>query len=213
MAISFKNTKGKAGKSVETYNYKDGENRVRLVGDVLPRYVYWMKNGQTTFPIECLAFDRNEEKFTNKEADPVAEEMPGEQCSWNYVINCIDRSDGTIKALALKKKLFGEIITAAEDLGDPTDPDTGWDIVFQKTKDGPNAFNVSYSLKVLRCKATPLTDAEKAMVAEEPTIDEKFPRPTVEEVRRQVARLKGTAEDSDTEESHGQGAVEAANEL
>ena len=44
MALSFKQTKGKAQKSsVEAYEYKDGENSVRLIGGVLPRYVYWVK--------------------------------------------------------------------------------------------------------------------------------------------------------------------------
>ena len=43
MAISFKNTKGKAqSNKVDAFEYKDGENTVRLVGVVLPRYVYWI---------------------------------------------------------------------------------------------------------------------------------------------------------------------------
>ena len=44
MALKFGETKGKAvKKSVEAYEYKDGENTVRLIGGVLPRYVYWLK--------------------------------------------------------------------------------------------------------------------------------------------------------------------------
>ena len=45
MAIGFNTTKGSAQKSsIVTYNYASGEDHhVRLVGDLLPRYVYWVK--------------------------------------------------------------------------------------------------------------------------------------------------------------------------
>mgnify|MGYP000391432020 CR=1 FL=1 len=68
MAISFANTKGKAqSNKVDTYAYKDGDNVVRLVGGVLPRYVYWVKGtNNKDIPIECLAFNRENEKFDNK---------------------------------------------------------------------------------------------------------------------------------------------------
>jgi hypothetical protein len=60
MALKFGETKGKAvKKSVESYEYKDGENLVRLVGGVLPRYVYWLKGtNNKDIPLEFLAFDR-----------------------------------------------------------------------------------------------------------------------------------------------------------
>ena len=71
MAISFNKSKGAAQKSsITSYGYRDGDNTVRLVGDVLARYVYWLegKNGKN-IPFECLSFDRNEELFNNKEKD------------------------------------------------------------------------------------------------------------------------------------------------
>ena len=48
--------------SLTSYSYRDGDNELRLVGDVLARYVYWLegKNGKN-IPFECLSFDRNEE--------------------------------------------------------------------------------------------------------------------------------------------------------
>ena len=134
MAIAFGSTKGKAqSKKVDAYEYKDGENVVRLVGGVLPRYVYWLKgtNGKDV-PVECLAFDREEEKFANNEVDHVTEYFPDKKCSWAYSVNCIDPKDGKVKVLNLKKKLFEQILSAAEDLGDPTDYDDGWDVVFTK---------------------------------------------------------------------------------
>ena len=71
MALSFNKAAGGAKKSsITSYSYRDGDNEVRLVGDVLARYVYWLegKNGKN-IPFECLSFDRNEERFNNMEKD------------------------------------------------------------------------------------------------------------------------------------------------
>jgi len=208
MALGFNNTKGKAqSKKVEAYEYKDGENTVRLIGGILPRYVYWLKGSNNKdIPVECLAFDRNAEKFNNLEVDHVNEFFPDKKCSWAYSINCIDPSDGKVKVLNLKKKLFEQVLTAAEDLGDPTDYTTGWDVVFKKTKTGPLPFNVEYTLQVLRCKKRALTDAEKeaAVAAENPPndIDSKYPRPTAAEVKALLEKItSGT--DSENEEQTG----------
>ena len=78
MALSFNNAAGGAKKSsITSYSYRDGDNEVRLVGDVLARYVYWLegKNGKN-IPFECLSFDRNEERFNNMEKDWVREYYP-----------------------------------------------------------------------------------------------------------------------------------------
>lgn len=199
MAISFKNTKGKAqSNKVEAFEYKDGENTVRLIGGILPRYIYWLKGtNNKDIPIECLAFSREAEKFNNLETDHVQAFYPEAKCSWSYSINCIDPKDGKVKALNLKKKLFEQIMTAAEDLGDPTDYDTGWDVVFKRVKTGPLAFNVSYDLSVLRCKRRPLTPAERELADAAKSIDEKYPRPTEAEVLATLEKLSaGTDEDA-----------------
>lgn len=202
MALSFKQTKGKAQKSsVEAYEYKDGENSVRLIGGVLPRYVYWVKGtNNKDIPIECLAFSRDKEKFDNLEKDHVPDFYPDLKCSWSYAVNCIDPKDGKVKVLNLKKKLFEQILTAAEDLGDPTDYDDGWDVVFKRTKTGPLAFNVEYTLQVLRCKKRTLGDEERALADKAQSIDEKYPRPTAEEVRALIEKLqKGAEEEADNQ--------------
>ena len=161
MALDFGKTKGKAIKNaVDAFVYAEGENTVRLIGGVLPRYVYWLKGtNNKDIPVECLAFSREKEKFDNKEVDYVPQYYPSLKCQWSYSINCIDPKDGKVKALNLKKKLFEQIIGAAEDLGDPTDPDAGWDVVFKRAKTGPLAFNVEYTLSVLRCKKSALNAA------------------------------------------------------
>lgn len=210
MALAFGNTKGKAIKnSHEAYTYKDGENTVRLFGGILPRYVYWVKGTNAKdIPIECLAFSREKEKFDNLEVDHVQKFFPDKKCSWSYSINCIDPSDGKAKVLNLKKKLFEQIMSAAEDLGDPTDLETGWDIVFKRQKTGPLPFNVEYTLSVLRCKRRALNETERATVAAAVPIDDKFVRPTAEEVEALCIKIQaGESEATSEAES------EAVNEL
>ena len=142
MAISFNQQKGSAQKtSIKSFQYVNGDNKMRLCGDILARYVYWIKGqNDKNIPMECLSFDRNTESFNNKEKDWVREYYPDLKCGWSYATQCID--NGEVKVVNLKKKLWEQIITAAEDLGDPTDPDTGWDICFKKVKTGPLPYNV-----------------------------------------------------------------------
>ena len=199
MALAFGKTQGKAiSNKVDSYVMVDGENKVRIFGGVLARYVYWLKGtNNKDIPVECLAFDREKEKFTNAEVDHVPTFYPevdskGKRvinCQWSYSVNCIDPKDGKAKVLNLKKKLFEQIITAAEDLGDPTDLETGWDLVFKKAKTGPNVFDVAYTLQVLRCKSRPLTDEERAEVAKAKDIDLLYPRPTADEVLATLERI------------------------
>lgn len=212
MAISFKNTKGKAVKNtVESFEYKDGDNTVRIFGGVLPRYVYWLKGtNNKDIPVECLAFDREEERFNNKETDHVQSFFPEAKCSWSYSVNCIDPKDGKAKVLNLKKKLFEQIVTAAEDLGDPTDSDTGWDIVFKRVKTGPLPFNVEYQLKALACKPRSLSDAEREIIAKEKAIDEKYPRATAADVLKTLERITKGGDEETTETTTDK---EAVNEL
>jgi len=203
MALSFKQTKGKAASNkVESYEYKDGENTVRLIGGVLPRYIYWLKGtNNKDIPVECLAFSREKEKFDNLEKDYVPDYYPDLRCSWSYSINCIDPKDGKVKALNLKKKLFEQIVTAAEDLGDPTDYDTGWDVVFKRQKTGPLPFNVEYTLQVLRCKPRALSADERALADNAQNIDEKFPRPTADEVKALLEKIAQQGDEDEGNES------------
>lgn len=212
MAISFSNTKGKAqSNKVDAYVYKDGENSVRLVGGVLPRYVYWVKGSNNKdIPIECLAFNRESEKFDNKDTDHVQKYFPEVKCSWSYVVNCIDPTDGKVKALNLKKKLFEQIITAAEDLGDPTDLTAGWDVVFKRVKTGPLAYNVEYQLQVLRCKPRALSAADVEAANSAKTIDEKYPRQSAEEIKALLEKI--TSNDSGEVDADAD-AKEAINDL
>ena len=162
--------------------------------------------------MECLAFSRDKEKFDNLQKDHVPEFFPDLKCSWSYTVNCIDPKDGKVKALNLKKKLFEQILTAAEDLGDPTDFDSGWDVVFKRVKTGPLAYNVEYQLQVLRCKTRALSDAERELVSASKSIDEKYVRPTEEEVLALLTKIT-TNNDDENEDSNSAAEQEAVKEL
>lgn len=188
MALKFNQVAGEAKKSdVNYYKFEDGENRFRMVGDVLPRYVYWLKSPDNkTLAIECLSFDRELERFTNIEKDWVTDFKPDEKCSWSYLVQVVDldEKDPTkrVKVLGLKKKLFQQIIELAEKhYGDPTDPETGWDCVVNRKKTGPLPFNVEYTLDQLSSKPRELDDEEKEAIKDLKGIDELFPRPKPEE--------------------------------
>jgi len=202
MAIKFNQTKGEAKKErAESYAYAGKEDHhVRLVGDLLPRYVYWVKgeNGKN-IPMECLAFDRNTETFNNKEKDHVQEYFTDLKCGWSYAIQCIH--DGKVKVLNLKKKLLEQVMVAAEDLGDPTDPETGWDVCFKRVKTGPMAYNVEYQLQALKCKPRPLTEDEQSLVTDLKSMDEILTRPTPDAQKELLDRLREGADNSTPDES------------
>ena len=203
MAISFNQQKGSAQKtSISTFQYKDGDNSLRIVGDILARYVYWIKGeNDKNIPLECLSFDRNVETFTNQEKDWVREYYPDLKCAWSYATQCID--NGEIKVVNLKKKLWEAIISAAEDLGDPTDPETGWDIKFKRVKTGPLPYNVEYQLQALKCKPSPLSDKDTALLEELKSMDEVMSRPTPDAQKELLDRVRQahTTEVDDTLES------------
>jgi len=190
MALSFNKSKGSAQKSsISSYTYVDGDNSIRLVGDILARYVYWVTGeNDKNIPLECLSFDRNEERFNNKEKDWVREYYPDLKCGWSYVMQGLH--NGEVKIVNLKKKLWEQILTAAEDLGDPTDPETGWDVKFKRVKTGPLPYNVEYQLQVLKCKPRALDDDELALVEALKSMDDVMPRPTPDAQKELLDRVR-----------------------
>ena len=200
MALKFNESKGSAVKnSIDAFGFHDGDNSMRLVGDILARYVYWVKGeNDKNIPMECLSFDRDQERFTNVEKDWVRVFFPDLKCGWSYATQCID--EGKIKVVNLKKKLWEQIITAAEDLGDPTDIETGWDIKFKRVKTGALAYNVEYQLQVLKCKPRPLTVEEREVLKDLKSMDEVMARPTPEAQKEFLDRITGVkSENVDSE--------------
>ena len=182
----------------DRYTYKEGDNKFRLVGDILPRYVYWIKGENAkNIPMECLAFDRDTETFNNKEKDYVREFFPDLKCGWAYAVQAIDYSDKSVKVVNLKRKLFDQILVAMEDLGNPTDTETGWDIFFKRLKTGPQVFNVEYQLQMLKCKPRALEDWEQELIGELKSMDDVLPRPTPDAQLELLKRIQG-AESNET---------------
>lgn len=201
MALTFNKLKGEAQKGkIESYTYVEGDNVVRMVGDVCARYVYWIKGeNDKNIPFECLSFDREKEAFTNLEKDWVREYYPELKCGWSYAIQCVH--GGKIKVLNLKKKLLEQILVAAEDLGDPADPVTGWDVHFKRVKTGPMAYNVEYQLQALKCKQRALDESEMELIAELKSMDEVLPRPTPDAQKELLDRIRAGSSNSNTDES------------
>lgn len=190
MALSFNQSKGSAQKSsIDPFIFINGDNTMRIVGDILARYVYWIKGeNDKNIPMECLSFDRNQERFTNVEKDWVKEFFPDLKCGWSYATQCID--EGKIKVVNLKKKLWEQVVVTAEDLGDPTDYDTGWDIRFSRKKTGPLPFNVEYQLQPLKCKVRSLTEEEREILKDLKSMDEVMVRPTPEAQKEFLERIQ-----------------------
>jgi hypothetical protein len=201
MGISFNESKGAAQKtSIEAIEYKLGENKLRICGEILPRYVYWVKgeNGKN-IPFECLSFDRASESFNNLEKDWVKEFYPDLKCSWAYATQGFE--EDKIKVVNLKKKLWEAVRTTAKDLGDPTDPETGWDIVFEKKKTGSQVYNVEYQLRPLACKKRPLTEREMELYADMKSVDDVISRPTPDAQKALLDRIHGVKAENQDDES------------
>lgn len=207
MALKFNQVKTEAPKREKTpsYKMKSGENRIRIYGGVLARYIYWIPNKDgVKSPVECLAFNRETQEFDNAEKDWVKEYFPDAKPEWAFASVCVDTldNDNVVRIFNHKRKLFGVIVDMAEDLGDPSDVKTGWDVVFSRDKTGPKVYNVEYTVKQLRCKPRELTEDESAAFEAAPSIDEILRRPTPEDIKKYLDDLRGTVgadEDIDDE--------------
>ena len=188
--ISFNKQKGSA--KTDAYEMKPGMNRVRLVGGVLPRYVWWIPHKGMGVPVECLEFNRDSESFDRVEKDHIRDYYPDvRSASWGYIATAIDLDEpGKIQPFFLKKKLWEQIMVAAEDLGDPTDPVSGWDVIFEKKKTGGSRLNVEYNLHTLKCKNREMTDEEKALLTDIPDLEKLYPRPSPEEQKKGLDNLR-----------------------
>lgn len=204
MSLNFGNVKGSAQKDkTESYKIEFGNNSVRLFGPILPRYVYWIKstNGKS-LPFECLEFNRETEQFDAAEKDYVKEFFPDLKCGWSYSIMCLDEDNKPL-IFNFKKKLFDQIMAQIEDLGDPTDPENGWDLKFEKKKTGPSPMNVEYTLQTIKCMNSkgPLTAEQKAIIAETKPIEETLKRPTPAQQKELLERVTGNGNDEEIDES------------
>ena len=83
-----------------------------------------------------------------------------------------------------------------EDLGDPTDPETGWDVQFKRVKTGPLPYNVEYQLQALKCKPRALSEKELEVYATIKSMDEVMSRPTPDAQKELLDRLRDSGSES-----------------
>jgi len=170
--VSWDKAKGNTGgggqrREIERLTLPIGDTKIRLIGEVLPRYVYWVVTSEgKKMPVECLQFDRQTEGFNNNAKDPVKEideDVYSDKPQFAYVCNVIDRSDNKIKIFDLRSTIYKQIVDYATnpDYGNPADDDAGYDITIKKEKTGPLPQNVKYSVIPARSNSA-LSEAEKS---------------------------------------------------
>ena len=173
--VSWDNAKGKKAtgsggqrKEIERLSLGIGDTKVRLIGDVMPRYCYWVTTNEgKKMPVECLEFSRETESFNSSAENPFKEiddAIFADKPQFSYVCNVIDRSDGKIKLFDLRSTIYSQIVDYATnpDYGNPADPEHGYDITVKKEKTGPLPQNVKYTCIPAR-NNSPLSDAEKEL--------------------------------------------------
>jgi len=162
----------------------NGSVVVRLVGNVLPRYVYWVTTSEgKRMPQECLEFDRQTEAFKPEAPNPfkeIGEEIFNDKAQFAYICNVIDREDGKVKLLDLKRTIYGGVCEYARnpEYGNPADEVKGYDITIKKDKTGPLPQNVKYSIMPGR-ESKPLTDEEKELELYD--LEKMYVRPTYDD--------------------------------
>lgn len=152
--VAWDNAKGKQAsgnqqkREIERITLNIGDTKIRLLGEVMPRYCYWVvtKEGRK-MPVECLQFDRETETFNNSIKNPFSEIDPDvykDKPQFAYVCNAIDRADGKVKLLDLRSTIYSQIVDYArnEDYGNPADPQTGYDLTIKKEKTGPLTYAI-----------------------------------------------------------------------
>lgn len=148
-----KQTSGNQQKrDIERVSLGLGDTKIRLIGDVMPRYCYWVvtKDGKK-MPVECLQFDRDTETFNASIRDPFKEmdtDVYAEKPQFAYVCNVIDRKDNKVKLLDLRSTIYAQIVDYATnpEYGSPADSETGYDLTLKKEKTGPLPQNVKYTV-------------------------------------------------------------------
>lgn len=247
---NFNTTKGSAQAAyLPQLKLENGENTFRIVGDILRRYVYWIKTpAGKAVCFECLSFNRDLEKFDNKIQDHVPTFYPlkmdfygnvvidlktgktsPHRPVWAYVATVIDRKDGKLKELQLKKTMFEDLIKVAskkspvtkQPFGDPTNPTTGWDVCVVKEKTGSAIMNVKYSVDAFSPinGAKPLTEEEIALFEDSMSIHERHERATPEEQLALLLKIQSGEYDAEKDEkaaskdAPASSDMEAVNEL
>jgi len=181
-------------KEIERLSLSIGDTKVRLIGDVMPRYCYWVVTTEgKKMPIECLSFSRETESFDNNAQDPFKEidtAIYSDKPQFSYVCNVIDRTDGKIKLFDLRATIYSQIVDYASnpEYGNPADPVKGYDLTVKKEKTGPLPQNVKYTVVPARSNIALTEDEQKLELFE---LDRIYKRQTYDEQKEWL--LQNTA--------------------
>jgi hypothetical protein len=234
-ALGWDTANGEAEKNNITFMKLTGGkqvNRFRIISGIIPRYVYWIKNGEgkpRTF--ECLAFDRAKERFDNTRYDPVRElglTQPGEgkqagtmvplKCKRSYVCQVINRATGRVEILDLKKSIFDGVKSVCAQL-----KKSPYEIDIFVEKTGATWNTTEYKVKEIQClqassegQTEEEIQADNELKEEAPDINEQFPVPDAKELKAQIVAWMNSSSADNAEEGNNaanESAQEAVNEL
>lgn len=211
---NFMQSKGEAVKNKVAYaKFGMGVTQIRLVGDLLPGYAYWLENtAKHKFKAPNLAFDPKTEAWIKGAVDPVREfgftekNEKGEtvplKSKRDYQIQIINRASGKLEVMSLSKTMFDAIVAYCRDT-DVEDPTT-IELFIEKTGDANKWNSIRYKLNEVRtmkfnadmASVAELHEKDATILEEMKPIAEMFPRPTADELREQITNfLNNTKED------------------
>lgn len=218
MALAFNSTQGKAKSREFDFFQVENENKVRLFGGVRARYDYWLTNDKgAKLPFECIQFDDQKEMFDRNATDPVGDWIKDKnlmdnygnpiRCRWAYSMLCYNYSTGKVEVMGFKKSVYDKLMRLTQKLGqktgkpvDPTSLDEfGFDLSFSREKTGPKPFDVEYEVDPY-VDLGAVDDNVRSIIEEvmnRTSIDEISPRPTADEVQKNLERFFATDEEAD----------------
>lgn len=230
---NFLASKGEA--QLNNLNYAKfgmGTTQIRLVGDLLPGYAYWLKNSlNKDRKFDNLAFNPATERWDSGQPDVVKEfgfternekgETVPMKSKRNYQIQILNRASGKLEVMSLSKSMFDSIVAYCRDTG-VTDVGS-LELFIDKTGDQARWSSIRYNLnqvKTMQFNSQPAKVEEARakdgeLLKDLKDIKELFPRPTPEELRAQIqAFLESKPEaDKNTPAPSDDSAAEALNEL
>ena len=213
---NFAQTQGSANSTKVTYaKLTSGVPfQCRVVGNVLRRYQYWLKNAAgKSMPFENLGFNRDTEKFDSGEGDPIREAGITELSSYTkkvepikskraYAIMVINRATNQYECLDLKKDIFDGMISYMQDSDISDVESVEWVIM----KSGATWNDTKYVLDVLKTQkankdeaaVAARHEADKEILEKAKPIEELFARETYEAQKKRLATfLAGAPETSE----------------
>lgn len=228
MSSNFMSVRGEAQKNTINFaKFGMGVTQIRLVGDLLPGQSYWLENtAKKKFKAPNLAFDPKTESWIKGAVDPVREfgftekNEKGEtvplKSKRDYQIQIINRASGKLEVMSLSKTMFDAIVAYCRDTG-VEDPTT-IELFIEKTGDANKWNSIRYKLNEVRtmkfntdtASVAELHEKDAAILAEMKPIAEMFPRPTADELRKQITNFLNNTKEDDADAGSPASPVDAS---